>query len=141
MKTTVLLVDDERDFANALRDRLAERKCEAHAVYSGEEALAVLDDLAPDVVVLDLVMPGMDGLAAMKAIKERWPLTEVLVLTAHATLEDAILGLKLGAFDYLGKPTDIDELHKKIRFARKRKAQQESRIRKAQLEKILPPVD
>lgn len=118
----VLLVDDEAEFLETLEKRLRKRKVEVSLATSGEEALALLEDKAPDVVVLDVKMPGMDGIEVLKEIKKRWPLVEVVMLTGHANVEVAIQGMELGAFDYLMKPVDIDELVYKLQDAYRRKS-------------------
>jgi DNA-binding NtrC family response regulator len=87
-------------------------------------------------VVLDVLMPGLSGIDTLGMMKKIRPLTEIIMLTGHATVETAIEGMKLGAFDYLMKPTEIDELVAKITKAQQRKAEQEERIQKATIEKI-----
>ncbi len=124
----VLLVDDEPDFVAPLTNRLALRKLEVITAGSGEEALKALQDQPVDVVVLDVKMPGMDGIEAIRQIKKRHPLVEVIMLTGHASLEASIEGMELGAFDYLLKPAAIDELVYKIQDAHKKKALQEKKI-------------
>ena len=126
---TVLLVDDEVEFLETLVKRLAKRKLFVTGVTSGAEALRVLDEKPVDVVVLDVKMPGMDGLEALKEIKKKHPLVEVIMLTGHASMEVAIQGMEVGAFDYLMKPMDIDELLYKLQDAFQRKSLQERRIK------------
>lgn len=126
----VLLVDDEVEFLDTLLKRMRKRQVEATGVYSGEEALRTLESSPVDVVVLDVKMPGMDGIDALKAIKERHPMVEVIMLTGHANVEVAIQGMELGAFDYLMKPMDIDELLYKVQDACKKKRLHEKRIQK-----------
>ena len=135
--TKVLLVDDEEAFVDALSRRLAKRTLDCHAVFSGAAALERLDEGPPiDVVILDVKMPGMDGIQTLKELKARHPLVEVIMLTGHATTESAIEGMKLGAFDYLMKPCDIEELVKKVGDAAHRKAEQEERIMQARIREI-----
>jgi DNA-binding NtrC family response regulator len=124
----VLLVDDEAEYVQTLVKRLGRRKIRATAVHNGASALERLESGPPDVVVLDLKMPGMDGIATLREIKKRYPLVEVIMLTGHADLEVAIEGLELGAFDYLMKPTDIDDLLFKIQDAYEKKSIQEAKI-------------
>jgi DNA-binding NtrC family response regulator len=124
----VLLVDDEPDFVNTLTNRLTLRKLSVLSAHGGAEALAVLDDKPVDVVVLDVKMPGMDGIAAIRQIKKAHPLVEVIMLTGHASLEASIEGMELGAFDYLLKPAAIDELVYKIQDAHQKKILQEKKI-------------
>jgi len=126
---SVLLVDDEVEFLDTLLKRLRKRKLDVNGVHSGEEALRFLEANPVDVVVLDVKMPGMDGLDTLRAIKKALPLTEVIMLTGHAIMEVAIEGMELGAFDYLMKPMDIDELLYKLQDAYKKKALQDIRIR------------
>lgn len=124
-----LLVDDEIEFLDTLLKRLNKRELQVHGVRSGEEALAYLEKNAVDVVVLDVKMPGMDGVQVLREIKKRTPLVEVIMLTGHASVEVAIEGMELGAFDYLMKPINIDDLLYKIQDAHKKKAIQEKKIR------------
>ncbi len=124
----LLLVDDEADFRNTLLKRMQRRNVDVHGVDSGEKALAWLDGQAVDVVILDVRMPGMDGIDTLRAIKARHPLIEVIMLTGHASMEVAIEGMALGAFDYLMKPMDMDELLYKAEDAFKKKTIHEGRI-------------
>ncbi len=124
----VLLVDDEEEFLKTLVKRMKKRNVNATGVKSGEEALELLDQHPVDVVVLDVRMPGMDGIEALKEIKRRHPLIEVIMLTGHASVEVAVQGMELGAFDYLMKPIDIDELLYKVEDAHKNKLIQEEKL-------------
>jgi DNA-binding NtrC family response regulator len=117
----VLLVDDEVEFLETLVKRLRKRKLIVHGVNSGEDALEELKKNAADIVILDVKMPGMSGLETLRKVKNEYPLTEVIMLTGHASMEVAIEGMDIGAFDYLMKPIDIDELLYKIQDAYKRK--------------------
>jgi len=128
----VLLVDDEKDFVEMLSLRLLESGEKVSAAYSGKECLDRLENTSIDVVVLDIKMPGMDGIETLREIKKRFPLVEVILLTGHGSTETAVEGMKLGAFDYLMKPADFDDLTAKLEGARKRKDEQEERIRKAE---------
>lgn len=128
----VLLVDDESEFLDTLVKRIKKRKVNAHGVASGEEALAFLNQQPMDVVVLDVRMPGMDGIQALREIKQRYPLIEVIMLTGHASLEVAIEGMELGAFDYMMKPIEIDELLYKLQDAYKKKSIHTEKIKKMQ---------
>ena len=125
----VLLVDDEAEFVETLVKRLRKRKVNTAAVGSGEEALKILKEMPIDVVVLDVKMPGMDGIETLRQIKKISPLVEVIMLTGHANMEVAIEGMELGAFDYLMKPMDIDELLYKLQDAYKKKWLQEGKIK------------
>jgi DNA-binding NtrC family response regulator len=125
----VLVVDDEIEFLETLIKRLKKRGLNITGVGSGEEALQILKEIPVDVVILDVRMPGMDGIQTLREIKKGYPLVEVIMLTGHANLEVAIEGMELGAFDYLMKPMDIDELLYKLEDAYKRKSIQERKIR------------
>ncbi|MFH1137591.1 MAG: ATP-binding protein [Pseudomonadota bacterium] len=113
----VLLVDDEADFRQPVAKRLDRRGFDIRQAGGGREALAVLDEFPADIVVLDVKMPEMDGLTALGKIKELRPQCEVLLLTGQATAQDGVEGMKAGAFDYLGKPIEIDHLSGKIKQA------------------------
>jgi len=126
----VLLVDDELEFLETLVKRLTKRGLNITMASSGEEALAVIREKKFDVSVLDVRMPGMDGIETLRAMKKIAPLMEVIMLTGHASVEVAIEGMELGAFDYLMKPMDIDELFYKLQDAHKRKKIQEEKIDK-----------
>jgi DNA-binding NtrC family response regulator len=134
IEPTILMVDDEVGFLEALSRRLNKRGVTVRTATSGSEAL---DDLAgggattTDVVLLDVKMPGMDGLETLAAIKEHHPLLEVIMLTGHATVESAIEGMKRGAFDYLMKPCDLDVLMEKLTAAAARRREQEEKILEA----------
>jgi len=118
---SVLIVDDEVEFLETLVKRLRKRKVTVEGVNGGELALQALKESPADIVVLDVKMPGMSGLETLREIKRAYPLIEVIMLTGHANMEVAIEGMDLGAFDYLMKPTDIDDLLYKIQDAYKRK--------------------
>jgi len=137
MNVKVLLIDDEEEFVETLAERLQTRGFSVSTALSGDEGLGRLDQMKPDVVILDVLMPGKNGIQTLKEIRERDPLVEIMMLTGHATIDTAIEGLKLGAFDYLKKPTDTKELIEKILRAYARKSEQEERIRRAQLDKIV----
>jgi DNA-binding NtrC family response regulator len=129
----VLFVDDEVEFLETLLKRMKKRDLEASGVKSGEQALEFLAQNRVDVVVLDVKMPGMDGIQALKEIKKLHPLIEVVMLTGHASVEVAIQGMELGAFDYLMKPVDIDDLLYKVQDAYKKKAIHEKKILRGRL--------
>jgi DNA-binding NtrC family response regulator len=113
----VLVVDDEVAFANTLSQRLQMRNMIVGTAYDGEEALLKLEKEEPDVMVLDLRMPGMQGMDVLKETKKAYPLVQVIVLTGHGTDKDAEEAKRLGGFDFLSKPADIDHLERKIRKA------------------------
>ncbi|MCF8041373.1 MAG: response regulator [Desulfarculaceae bacterium] len=110
----VLVVDDERDFLESLVRRLQRRSVDAAGVTSGEAALEHLEREKADVVVLDVKMPGMNGIEALRQIKQCHPEVEVILLTGHASVESGVEGLALEAFDYLIKPVKLDELIERI---------------------------
>jgi DNA-binding NtrC family response regulator len=133
----VLIVDDEVDFVEMLSLRLGETGEKVTPAYSGKECLAILAEKTIDVVILDIKMPGMDGIEVLKEIRARHPLVEVIMLTGHGTTETAVEGMKLGAYDYLLKPANFTDLTEKLAGARKRKEEQEERIRKAEVKLMI----
>ncbi|SFM63737.1 response regulator [Thermodesulforhabdus norvegica] len=138
----VMLVDDEEAFVEAMTRRLSRRNLKIISALSGEEALEKLDNHRDvDVVILDVKMPGMDGIETLREIKARFPLIEVIMLTGHATVENAVEGMKKGAFDYLMKPCDIDELIRKVTEATEKKRAHEEKIREAAIRNALSMVE
>lgn len=137
---SVLLIDDEKEFLETLIKRLQKRKLKVTGVGSGEDALKIIKETPPDVVVLDVRMEGMDGIQTLREIKKVSPLVEVIMLTGHANMEVAVEGMEVGAFDYLMKPMDIDELLYKLEDAYKRKMIQEQKIKHLEEEKKLEGV-
>ncbi|MGD8263379.1 MAG: response regulator [Desulfobacterales bacterium] len=133
----ILLVDDEKPFVETLIKRLEKRDVDCVAAYNGQEALDHLsEDESIEVVILDIKMPVMDGMTALKEIKSRHPLVEVIMLTGHATVETGIDGMKEGAFDYLMKPCDMEQLIKKVQEAAERKRKHEQKIMEARVQAI-----
>ncbi len=132
----VLVVDDERDFTDLLSERLRTRGMEVRTAYNGQEALDVARLFAPEVVVLDITMPGMSGLETMHALRAEKPAPEVILLTADTTLGTAVAGMKGGARDYLTKPTDINTLVSAIGEAEGRRMENMSRQRMAETAKL-----
>jgi two-component system, OmpR family, response regulator len=122
----VLVVDDEDDFRETIVKRLEKRKMKARGAESGERALDLIESQPFDVVVLDVKMPGLDGIDTLREIKKRKPLIEVILLTGHASMESGIEGIKLGAFDYVMKPANLDELVEKMRQAYEKKVVSEA---------------
>ena len=138
MNVKVLLVDDEQPFVEALAKRLDRRGLTMKTAFSGQEALDKLaQDSHIDVVILDVKMPGMDGIETLKAIKSSYPLLDVIMLTGHATVESAIEGMKVGALDYLMKPCDIEVLMKKAEEAKTKKNRQQEKIAEARALQIV----
>ena len=137
MKTRVLIVDDEKEFVDLVSERLTMRDYDVTACYSGEEALETVKKYNFDIVVLDILMPGIDGIETLREIKRIKPLTEVILLTGHAAVNTAIEGMRLGAYDYLTKPCEISDMVTKLDKAHDRKAEQEERIRAAKVEDIV----
>ena len=135
-KIKIMVVDDESRFLETTKKLLAKKGYDALTASSGGEALELLSLNPIHVVILDVKMPGMDGLATLNAIKRQFPLVEVIMLTGHATVESAVEGLKSGAWDYLMKPAEIDELIEKAEDAFARRQQLEERIRVAQMRKL-----
>jgi two-component system response regulator CpxR len=122
-RTKVLIVDDEEEFASALAERLQIRQYDASAVFTADEAISVIHNDPPDVVLLDLRMPGMDGLRALKTIKDIHPRIEVIIVTGLATEENRAEALRSGAFNYVTKPIEIDDLIVIIDLAKSNKDQ------------------
>jgi DNA-binding NtrC family response regulator len=133
----ILLVDDEKDFVEMLTLRLEEIGEEVLQAYSGLECLEKIKEAEVDVVILDIKMPGMDGIETLQEIKKRYPLVEVIMLTGHGTIETAVQGMKLGAYDFLIKPADFDDLVTKLNKARERRHDHMERIRKAEAASLL----
>ncbi len=124
----VLIVDDEPDFVETMVKRLKDRGLEVEGALSGKEALAILDTLEFDVCVLDVKMPGMDGIETLAEIKKKKSLMEVIMLTGHGSVESGIRGLQLGAYDYIMKPVPFSDLLQKISQAYERKSLEEERL-------------
>ncbi|MEA3435080.1 MAG: response regulator [Thermodesulfobacteriota bacterium] len=133
----VLLVDDEVPFVETMTKRLTKRDLDVSSAFNGQEALDILKkSRSIEVVILDVKMPGMDGLETLQKIRKKYPLVEVVMLTGHATVESAIDGMKLGAFDYLMKPCEMDILISKVGEAAKKKRSHEEKIIEARIKEI-----
>jgi two-component system, OmpR family, response regulator len=117
----ILLVDDEVTFTSNMSRILSRRGYDVTAVNDGESAIKTIESEEYDVAILDLKMPGMDGMATLKLMKMKRPLLEVIILTGHGSVESGIQGMHLGAFDYATKPIQIAELQEKINEALERK--------------------
>ncbi len=126
----VMLVDDEVAYVEAMAERLRNRQFKIVTAFNGAEGVAQLkSNQKLDVIVLDVKMPGMDGLETLKALKKICPLTEVIMLTGHVTMESAMALMKQGAFDYLIKPFDIEQLVSKMEAAARQKRAHEEKIK------------
>jgi DNA-binding NtrC family response regulator len=133
----VLLVDDENAFVETMTKRLVKRELLVLTAFSGKEGLDRLaKNPSTEVVILDVKMPGMDGIETLKEMKRSYPLVEVIMLTGHATVESAIEGMKMGAFDYLMKPCDMDTLMSKVTEAAAKKRRHEEKIIEARMKEI-----
>ena len=131
MKSRLLIVDDEEQFVETLSERLSMRGYDVTTSHTGEDAVEKITDYNFDVVILDVRLPGIEGTEVLRKIRDLKPLTEVIMLTGYGTMEIAIEGMKLGAFDFLVKPCETEDLTAKIDKAHDRKAGQEDRIRAA----------
>jgi DNA-binding response OmpR family regulator len=120
-KIKILLVDDEQEFVETLSERIRMRDHDSEVALDGEQALKKMDDDLPDVVVLDLKMPGMDGMEVLRKIRKAYPKVQVIMLTGHGSEKDEEEARKLGAFEYLQKPVEIETLMKKVKKAYKNK--------------------
>jgi DNA-binding NtrC family response regulator len=134
---TVLLVDDEVPFVETMTKRLSRRDLQIVTAFGGKEGLEQLEkNQHIEVVILDVKMPGMDGIETLKEIKKKHPLVEVVMLTGHATVESAIEGMKQGAYDYLMKPCDMETLMAKVGEAAAKKRSHENKIIEARMKEI-----
>lgn len=113
----VLVVDDEQDFLKLIQRRLGKRNVDVVTAPGGREALELLREQPVDVVVLDVRMPGMNGIETLKEIRKRYRGTEVIMLTGHGSMQSGIEGISHGAYDYILKPFSIDDLLERIRAA------------------------
>ncbi|MCW8805996.1 MAG: response regulator [Ignavibacteriaceae bacterium] len=137
MKIKILLVDDEKDFIESLAERLQLRDFDVSTALNGIDALKLMEENEFDVIVLDVKMPGKSGIDILKEIKNTNQLSQVIMLTGHATVESAIQGMKLGAYDYIMKPTVTEDLITLINKAYKIVEEQKERIRRAEIENIV----
>ena len=136
-KETVLLVDDEVEFVDTLAERLTSRGMRVDTANSGDEALAKAKQRTYDTIVLDLAMPGMDGLETLQHLMADYPDLQIILLTGQGTIQTAVEATKLGAKDFLEKPTDIDKLQEKIRTGRQERLKLESARSAEEIENIL----
>ena len=121
MSEKILLVDDEKDFLDVMSERIEARGMEVTKADSASKALEQVESGGFDAIILDLMMPGMDGLQTLKAIKAKNPDLQVILLTGHATVEKGIEAMKMGAMDFVEKPADLDKLTAIIKKAQARK--------------------
>jgi DNA-binding NtrC family response regulator len=137
-KANILLVDDETAFLDAMKRRLSKRGFSVETAESGMGAMELLGDKHDgiEVVILDVKMPGIDGIETLREIKRKYPMIEVIMLTGHATVGSAIEGMKFGAFDYLMKPADIDSFTNTVMEAAGKRRQQEQKIIEARMRAI-----
>ncbi len=133
----VLLVDDEVEFVETLAERMQARGLEVDYCHSGDKAIKKVAKKRYDAIVLDLAMPGMDGMQTLKHMMEHHPDLQVILLTGQGTIATAVEATKLGAKDFLQKPTDIDKLMEKIRAARAERMQLDEKRSAAEIEDIL----
>jgi two-component system, OmpR family, response regulator VicR len=137
-KPFIVLVDDESEFIETMSKRLQKRELKVLTANSGEEAMEVVHKNPKlEVMILDVKMPGMDGLSVLQEMRKKYPLIEVIMLTGHATIESAIEGMKLGAFDYLMKPCEMELLLEKVEAAAEKKQIHEDKIQKARIERMI----
>ena len=127
----VLVVDDEGDLRETMVNRLSKRNIDASGAENGEKALKLINKFTYDVVILDIRMSGIDGIAVLREIKKIKPLIEVVLLTGHGTVESGIEGMKLGAYDYILKPAKFDDVFEKIQQAYEKKCVRSEKIRQA----------
>lgn len=118
LEARVLLIDDEEEFLEMLTERLETRGLKVNSVTSGEEAVEQVEGTNYDAIVVDLAMPGIDGIETLKRIKAKSPDMEIIMLTGHATVQNSVEAMKLGAEDLLEKPVDLDILLEKIGAAK-----------------------
>ncbi|MBC2714801.1 MAG: response regulator [Desulfobacteraceae bacterium] len=121
MTDKVLIVDDEQDFLDVISDRLTARDMNVSTASSAKDAIKKIDEESFDAVVLDLMMPEMDGLETLKIMKEKNPDLQVILLTGHATVEKGIEAMKLGAMDLIEKPADLSAIVERIKRAKAEK--------------------
>ncbi len=134
---TVLVVDDEEEFREMMVKRLNKKGLVALGADGGQAALDLLEANRIDVVLLDVKMPGMDGIEALRRIRVLKPLVEVVLLTGHASVDSGIEGMKLGAFDYLMKPIELEPLLEKLADAYEKKRLHQEKIDQAQAKKFM----
>ncbi|GAB7081686.1 response regulator [Megalodesulfovibrio paquesii] len=125
---TVLIIDDEEEFVSLMVKRLGKRGLTAAGVISGRKGLEHLESHAVDVVILDVMMPELNGLETLKEIKKKHPEVEVIMLTGHGSVKTGLEGMSYGAFDYVLKPYNLEELLLRIQAAAERRALRRSQV-------------
>ncbi len=113
-KIKVMLVDDEEEFVTTLFERIEMRDFSPSVAFTGEQALQIVDDQIPDVMILDLKMPDIDGIEVLRRVKKTYPKVMIIILTGHGSEQDKKEALSLGAFSFLQKPVQLDELERHI---------------------------
>jgi DNA-binding NtrC family response regulator len=134
MSEKVLLIDDELDFLEAMSERMTAQGMEVSTASSADAALKIIETASFDAIILDFQMPGMDGMQALKAIKEKRPESQIILLTGYATVEKGVEAMKIGATDFIEKPADLETLAQKIKEA---KAQRMLIVEKQQAKNVL----
>ena len=122
MTEKVLLVDDEEEFLEIMAERMRARDIEVTTTTSAQEAIDLIDKNIFDAVIMDFMMPEIDGIQALKTIREKNPEMQIILLTGHATIEKGVEAIKAGAYDFIEKPADLDALSEKIKQAHHKKA-------------------
>jgi DNA-binding NtrC family response regulator len=137
LQPNVLIVDDEQEFFEAVAERLANRGFTVDTALNGAEALAKIGEKVFDAIVLDLMMPEIDGMETLKRALQKKPELQIILLTGHATLQAGIEAIKLGALDFLEKPVDIELLAQKINEGRSRRLEMDEQVREAAVREAL----
>jgi DNA-binding NtrC family response regulator len=136
-KDRVLLVDDEVNFLEALAERMRMRGLEVTCARSGREALTAVEEATFDAVVLDLAMPGLDGLETLRRLRQMQPELQVMILSGRATVQTAVEATRLGATDIFEKPTDVDTLVQRIRSARAARLAHDDEVSQEHIDEIM----
>jgi DNA-binding NtrC family response regulator len=137
LQPNVLIVDDEQEFLEAVAERLANRGFTVDTALNGAEALAKIGEKVFDAIVLDLMMPEIDGMETLKRALQKKPELQIILLTGHATLQAGIEAIKQGALDFLEKPVDIELLAQKINEGRSRRLEMDEQVREAAVREAL----
>ncbi len=133
----LLIIDDEERFLKTTKALLDKKGWAIYTASDGLSGLEIMENKLIDVIILDVKMPGIDGVEVLRRIKTKYPLVEVIMLTGHSTTESAVQGLKLGAYDYLIKPCEISVLQEKVESAYDKKTAMEEKIRQAKIDRII----